>query len=245
MRSTFVPTMTAVVLLSIAPAAALAQSGPMPDVSGLWIGSGNAVLSPNFERQVGELPFTDYGLERYMNFDHALNTAARCLPMGPSRTWMANFPFRIMQTPEMLIIAYEVRRTFRIVYTDDRDHPDIVFAAPEWMGHSVGRYEGDTLVFETVGINARADLDNIGHQHSDQLRLEERIRRTDSNTLDWENHHRGPDVLHRAVHGQEDLRPDGKRSRHGLHMHGERKRCGASGAWGRYRSPGLDLEVNI
>ena len=186
MRSTFVPTMTAVVLLSIAPAAALAQSGPMPDVSGLWIGSGNAVLSPNFERQVGELPFTDYGLERYMNFDHALNTAARCLPMGPSRTWMANFPFRIMQTPEMLIIAYEVRRTFRIVYTDDRDHPDIVFAAPEWMGHSVGRYEGDTLVFETVGINARADLDNIGHQHSDQLRLEERIRRTDSNTLDWE-----------------------------------------------------------
>ena len=67
-----------------------------------------------------------------------------------------------------------------------RDHPDIVFAAPEWMGHSVGRYEGDTLVFETVGINARADLDNIGHQHSDQLRLEERIRRTDSNTLDWE-----------------------------------------------------------
>ena len=186
MRSTFVPTMAAVVLLSMAPAAALAQPGPMPDVSGLWIGSGNAVLSPNFERQVGELPFTDYGLERYMNFDHALNTAARCLPMGPSRTWMANFPFRIMQTPEMLIIAYEVRRTFRIVYTDDRDHPDIVFAAPEWMGHSVGRYEGDTLVFETVGINARADLDNIGHQHSDQLRLEERIRRTDSNTLDWE-----------------------------------------------------------
>ncbi len=186
MRSAFVPTMAAVVLLSIAPAAALAQSGPMPDVSGLWIGSGNAVLSPNFERQVGELPYTDYGLERYMNFDHALNTAARCLPMGPSRTWMANFPFRIMQTPEMLIIAYEVRRTFRIVYTDGRDHPDIVFAAPEWMGHSVGRYEGDTLIFETVGINARADLDNIGHQHSDQLRLEERIRRTDSNTLDWE-----------------------------------------------------------
>ncbi len=185
MRSAFVPTMAAA-LLSIVPAAALAQSGSMPDVSGLWMGGGNAVLSPNFERQVGELPFTDYGRERYMSFDHALNGGARCLPLGPTRTWQANIPFHIVQTPDLLMIGYENRRTFRIIYTDGRGHPDIVSQVPEWMGHSVGRYEGDTLIVETVGINPRADLDNIGHEHSDQLRLEERIRRVDANTLDWE-----------------------------------------------------------
>ncbi len=170
-------------LLGVAPTAP-AQS--MPDISGLWMGPGAAVLSPNFERQAGELPFTPYGLERYLNFDHALNTGARCLPLGPTRTWQVNLPFRIVQTPELVVIVYEIRRTFRIIYTDGREHPDIVFNYPEWMGHSVGRYEGDTLVFETVGINPRADLDNIGHEHSDQLRLVERIRRTDGDTLDWE-----------------------------------------------------------
>ena len=97
-----------------------------------------------------------------------------------------NLPFRIVQTPELVVIVYEAQRTFRIVYTDGREHPDIVFDYPEWMGHSVGRYEGDTLVFETVGINPRADIDNIGHEHSDQLRLVERIRRPDGETLDWE-----------------------------------------------------------
>ncbi len=158
----------------------------VPDISGLWMGPGAAVLSPNFEQQFGELPLTPYGLERYLNFDHALNTGARCLPLGPTRTWQVNLPFRIVQTPELVVIVYEIRRTFRIVYTDGREHPDIVFDYPEWMGHSVGRYEGDTLVFETVGVNPRADLDNIGHEHSDQLRLVERIRRADNGNLDWE-----------------------------------------------------------
>ena len=185
MRLTLVLSMAAV-LLAMTPTSAVAQSGSMPDLSGLWMAPGNAVLSPNFERQVGEMPFTDYGRERYRNFDHALNTGARCLPLGPTRTWQVNLPFRIIQTPELLMIGYEVRRTFRVIYTDGREHPDIVFDYPEWMGHSVGRYEGDTLVVETVGINPRADIDNIGHEHSDQLRLEERIRRNDQGTLDWE-----------------------------------------------------------
>ncbi len=169
-------------LLGVAPAAA--QS--MPDISGLWMAPGDAVLSPNFEREVGELPLTPFGRERYMNFDHALNTGARCLPLGPTRTWQVNLPFRIVQTPELVVIVFEIRRTFRIIYTDGREHPDIVLDYPEWMGHSVGRYEGDALVFETVGINPRADIDNIGHEHSDQLRLVERIRRPDGETLEWE-----------------------------------------------------------
>jgi hypothetical protein len=175
------------ILLCVAPLSGFAQSESIPDLNGVWVGSGNGVLSPNFADQLGsELPFTEYGRERYMNFDHALNTGARCLPLGPTRTWQVNLPFQIMQTPEAVAILYEIRRTFRVIYTDNREHPEIVFDYPEWMGHSVGHYEGDTLVVETVGINPRADIDNIGHEHSDQLRLEERIRKTSEDTLDWE-----------------------------------------------------------
>ena len=186
MKSILVLSLATVVLLSIAPTTAMAQAGTASDISGLWVGSGNAGNNPNIDRQVGELPFTDYGRERYLNFDHALNNGARCLPLGPTRTWQVNYPFRVVQTPELVVIVYELRRTFRIIYTDGREHPEIIFNYPEWMGHSVGRYEGGTLIFETVGINPRTDLDNMGHEHSAQLRLVERIRKTDQGRLDWE-----------------------------------------------------------
>ena len=186
MRSTLVLSVAAAVSLGITPTTAMAQAGTRSDISGLWMNPDSAVVSPNLERQVGGLPLSDYGLERYQNFDQALNTGARCLPLGPTRTWQVNYPFRIVQTPELVIIAYELRRTFRIIYTDGREHPDIIFDYPEWMGHSVGRYEDGVLVFETVGINPRGDIDNLGHEHSDQLHLVERIRKTDQGTLDWE-----------------------------------------------------------
>ena len=188
MKSAILISATAVlVVLSMAPITSIAQSESMPDLGGLWMGAGDAVLSPNFVRQLGgELPFTDYGLERYENFDHALDTGGLCLPLGPTRTMQVNLPLRIVQTPDLLVIAYEIRHTFRVIYIDGRDHPDIVFGYPEWMGHSVGRYEGDALLVETVGINPRANLDNLGHEHSDQLRLEERFRRSGENTLEWD-----------------------------------------------------------
>ena len=185
MRSTLVLSMAAAVLLTITATSAMAQAGTASDISGLWVGAGNAGNSPNIDRQVGELPFTDHGRERYLSFDHALNNGARCLPLGPTRTWQVNYPFRIVQTPELVLIAYELRRTFRIIYTDAREHPDIIFDYPEWMGHSVGRYEDGALVFETVGINPRTDIDNQGHEHSDRLRLVEKIRKTEQGTLDW------------------------------------------------------------
>lgn len=170
-----------------AAAAGVRAQPAIPDLSGVWMGNDGAVLSPNFEQQLGrELPLNAHGRREYMTFDHALNTGGLCLPLGPTRSLQVNLPVQIIQSPGVVAILYEVRRTFRLVYTDGREHPQIVRDYPEWMGHSVGRYEGDTLVFETVGINPRADLDNIGHEHSDQLRLVERIRRTDAKTLRWE-----------------------------------------------------------
>ena len=66
MKSAFLLSATAVlVVLIMSPITSIAQSESMPDLSGLWMGAGDAVLSPNFARQLGrELPFTDYGLER-------------------------------------------------------------------------------------------------------------------------------------------------------------------------------------
>jgi hypothetical protein len=166
---------------------AMGQSPSRPDLNGLWMSPSEAVLSPNFEQALGkELPYTEYGRQRRDAYDFALDPGARCLPLGPTRTWQVNLPFQIIQAPNTVAVLYESQRTFRLIYTDGRGHPEIVYNYPEWTGHSVGRYEGDTLVVETVGINPRANLDNAGHEHSDKLRLEDRIRRKDAKTLEWQ-----------------------------------------------------------
>ena len=70
------------------------------------------------------------------------------------------------------------------VYVDGRGHPADV--NPTWMGHSIGRYDGDTLVVDTIGIKGSRWIDHQGHPHSDALHLVERIRRVDENSLEFE-----------------------------------------------------------
>ena len=94
-------------------------------------------------------------------------------------------PIKIVQSPRMTVILYEADNTHRQIYTDGRGLPrEISF--PAYMGYSVGRWEGDTLVVETTGFNGKTQLDLIGHPHSDGLRIVERYRRRDFGHLDVE-----------------------------------------------------------
>ena len=132
-----------------------------------------------------ELPFTPHGADKWAKADTATDPTGFCLPVGPARGIQAPFPFQIVQSDAMVAILFEYQRTFRMIYTDGRKPPDDIHEYPEWMGFSTGRWEGDTLVVDTIAIDERTWLDTAGHQHSDKLRLTERFRKTSDTTIEW------------------------------------------------------------
>ncbi len=87
----------------------------------------------------------------------------------------------MIHTPEYVYILYEFTRMWRKIPLD-REHPK----EPDnnWLGDSVGKYEGDSLVIDTIGFNDRTWLDHVGHPHSDALHLIERFRRVDHDNLE-------------------------------------------------------------
>jgi hypothetical protein len=105
-----------------------------------------------------------------------------CFPYGPTRPYTVPRPWGIRQLPHITLILFERDHGVRRIFTDGRNHPDGYLVT--WMGHSIGRYDGDTLVVDTVALHAQSWLDNLGHPHSDALRLTERFRLLDRNTLE-------------------------------------------------------------
>ncbi|HUI77565.1 MAG TPA: hypothetical protein VLY24_06600 [Bryobacteraceae bacterium] len=98
-----------------------------------------------------------------------------CLPEGLPLVETAPAPYKIVQTRGLTMLLYERDTTFRQVFTDGRKLPDD--PQPSWLGYSIGKWEGDSLVVETVGFNDRGWLDARGHTHSDALHLTERFHR--------------------------------------------------------------------
>jgi len=94
-------------------------------------------------------------------------------------------PIKIVQSPRVTVILYEVNNEHRQIFTDGRVLPK-EFELPAYMGYSAGRWEGDMLVVETAGFNNKAILDLMGHPHSEALRVIERFRRRDFGHMDVE-----------------------------------------------------------
>jgi hypothetical protein len=109
-----------------------------------------------------------------------------CLPDVIPR--VAPFPWRFVQNythtaPTHMFIVYEAPiHTFRHIFMDGRKHPPDL--APTWLGHSIGWWEGDTLVIDTVGFNDKAWFDGAGHPHTEQLHTIERWTRLDLGRLE-------------------------------------------------------------
>jgi hypothetical protein len=172
-----------------------------PDLSGIWqvqaeprgpglFGLGESPNSKYFRNilsdfKPNEQPLTPYGQEVFRKRQQAGSGAAQglnCLPDGTPHADLLPEPFKIIQTPNQLIILYEVETTFRQIFTDGRKHP--VDPSPTWMGYSVGRWEGDTMVIDSMGFNDLGWLDAGGHPHSEEMRVEERFRRRDYGHLE-------------------------------------------------------------
>ena len=164
---------------------AIAQSGKTPDLSGLWDG---AQATGDIARALPKgqkIPFTPMALEKYKNIDMATNPHGMCLPPGPSRAITGPSPMQFVQTPGILTILFENHFMFRIIYLDGTKHPADVADYPTFMGHSTGKWEGDTLVIDSVGFNEKQWAFGA-YPNTRQMHIIERISRPDLKTISYE-----------------------------------------------------------
>ncbi len=110
------------------------------------------------------------------------NTLMQCLPGGvPEMTFGSPYPTQIIESPGQVTILYEMYNHYRVIYMNEKHPAD---PEPTYMGHSIGHWEGDTLVVDTVGLTDRTTIDEIGMPHSENLHVIERYRRVDKDTLE-------------------------------------------------------------
>ena len=150
-----------------------------PDLTGTWYAQ--RTVDPG---KPEPLPWARKLLDQRAanNFKEA--PGAHCLTRGITAAG-ALFPYELVQTPSRLVMLFEDDMpSHRTVYLDGRGHPKD--PNPDWMGHSIGHWEGDTLVVDTIGFNDKSWLDNVGHPHTERLHVTERIRRPDFGHLEIE-----------------------------------------------------------
>jgi hypothetical protein len=155
-------------------------AGGRIDLSGIWLGGGPIAniadgLPPGETMPL--LPGARAILDARQSKD---DPQANCLPSGVPRT--APYPWRIVQTPTHVFLLFEANiHSYRQIFMDGRAHPPDL--DPTWYGHSVGRWEGDTLVVDTIGFNDKFWFDFKGHPHTERLHIVERFTRPSAGTL--------------------------------------------------------------
>jgi hypothetical protein len=112
------------------------------------------------------------------------NTLSECLPGGvPMMLFGAAYPIQILETGNQITMLFEEQNHFRIIRLGGT-HPGEADLDPSYMGDSIGHWEGDTLVVDTVGLNDKTTLDMVGTPHSEALHVTERYRRIAADMLD-------------------------------------------------------------
>ena len=135
----------------------------------------------------GEIVMTPQAEALYMRRSQGkeLSPTEQCLPAGVPRATLLSEVHKIVQTPGLIIVMHELDGGMsRQIYTDGRPLPED--PTPSWLGYSVGRWEGDTLVVDTIGFNDRTWLDSRGHPRSEAMHINEKYRRRDVGHLDVE-----------------------------------------------------------
>jgi len=168
-----------------APAAAHTQSGANADLSGVWLEKQSLItFSPK------EPLFQPWAAARYKAIKPGYGPHASpdsqdpilsCYPPGVPRIMLIPFPMQIVQLPGQVMMVFEYDHFVRFIDLERRQHPKDL--NPSWLGDSIGHWEGDTLVVDTVGLNDKTWIDQVGHPHSDALHVMERIRRPDHDSL--------------------------------------------------------------
>jgi hypothetical protein len=154
--------------------------------------SKNGVWTPRFGisdpiAKLETVPFQPWAKALYTDRQrHELEPHARCKPSGAARQFLTPYGVEFVEFADLgklLIFDIGGPHTFRTIYTDGRSHPDNF--TPTNYGHSIGWWEGDTFVVDTVGYNEDFWLDRRGLPHTDQLHTIERFLRTNKDTIDY------------------------------------------------------------
>ena len=194
-----------------------------PDLSGIWIAGGIALLFGEAEaariREADKAagrpappprepppykPEADKKRQEYLARRGIDDPMARCLLTGVPRITVRPLPFEIVQLPNRVLILYEIHHAFRIIPTDGRPHPDDM--EPSYLGDSVARWDGDTLVVDVTGFNDKTWLAGVGTIHSEKLRVTERYRRDTYDTIIYDVTMEDPEVFTKPWHQQEIFR---------------------------------------
>jgi hypothetical protein len=144
-----------------------------PDLSGIY----NKLVRDIFDGAKPTPEFTPAGKAKWDNVANEIDPVNQCNWPGVPRLMQEPDPFEIEQKDGKVIFLYEYMHNFRVVPTDGRPHPKEIPLSRAWLGDSVGHWEGDTLVIDTVGLNNLTRLDPQGHPKSDQAHIIEKYRR--------------------------------------------------------------------
>ena len=145
-----------------------------PSMAGVWDNTRRAdVTNKEIPGFVKELPYTAWDKAKWEGYDSFMQTngdyVGNCLPFGMSRSLYGPHPLQIMHDNDHLVMLFEQNSMFHLVPTDGR--PFTKDLPPSWFGESVGRWDGDTLVVETVNLNGFTRVDTIGHPMSARARI--------------------------------------------------------------------------
>ena len=148
-----------------------------PDFSGVWL-----IYRDRYPEEPAALPWAAAIAKERLTQNRKDAPHTRCLPdgfpvPGASSPWMTKF----VHTPNLLVMLFEDAGGFRQVFLDGRSHPKD--PNPSWLGHSIGRWEGDTLVVDTVGFNDRSWMVFV-YPHTEQMHTTERYRRVEYGRLE-------------------------------------------------------------
>ncbi len=181
-----------------------------PDLSGIWNGAG-----PMYRFNIAQdlqpediQPWAEALFLQRVRESRKDSPLAKCMPVSVPYHQFFNMT-RLVQTPTLLVVMHESPNSpHRVVFTDGRDLP--VDPNPTYMGYSVGKWEGDTLVVTTAGFNDKGWLDSAGHPQTESLRVIERYRRRDFGHMDFEITIEDPKVFNKpfTIKTQRLLQPD-------------------------------------
>ena len=179
-----------------------------PDLSGIWhatqpkrclngqgdsvpcgIEIGGSPLGGNLGRNLpgGSLPYQPWAAKLFEERHAALSIDdphVRCLPDNPPRHWTLPHLTKIVHTPKLVVLLYEVNAMYRQLFIDGRPFPED--PNPAWNGYSVGHWEGDALVVETRGFRDNLWIDTWGSPMSDVAKMTEKFRRLNVGTMEIE-----------------------------------------------------------
>jgi hypothetical protein len=206
MRHSMIPVGTLALVLTIAAGPLAAQearsggrggrnnpilAGPAPrtadgkaDLSGVWNTDRPFVVDIAGALKKGEtLPIQPWAAKVLKERLSKDDPEALCLPTGVPR--LAPYPMKYLQMPQSFVILFEGNiHSWREIHLDRTEH--IKDYNPSWYGDSIGHWDGDTLVVDTVGFNDKSWFDFAGHPHTEQLHTVERFRRPDFGHIDYE-----------------------------------------------------------